>query len=186
MTAKNSEKNEQLRQRNKDAFQKSALHWNNLANERLFEISKQLLGITLIILPLTGSIILANRIITPNEIELFVFGWITLFISIISGFINLWTEAKYFQYLSNDSSLREVIWSDSNRSVKEMDKKTTKLGSTKSISSPVPLIIQIATLFLGVILIMFVIYSLMKTQKIESKQYHLKWNRQQCCFNYRK
>lgn len=161
MMRKNNPEDEKLRQRNKDSFQHAALYWNKLANDRVFEISKQLLGIALIILPLSGSIVLANKRIDCDEKNLLFFGWILLFTSIVSGFINLWKEATYFQYLSIDSSAREEIWSDTNRSVQDLDKDTDKLGKTRSQSSTIPLIIQITALFFGVFLIMIVIYSLL-------------------------
>lgn len=161
MAIKNSEKDEHLRQRNKDTFHNAALYWNKLANERLFEITKQLLGITLIILPLTGSIVLTDKILCKSEINLLVYGWLFLFASIISGFINLWIEAKYFNYLSNSNSSREEIWSDSNKLVERMTEETNKLDKTKPSSSFIPLIIQSITLLLGVFFIILVIYSLL-------------------------
>jgi hypothetical protein len=165
MAIKNSKENEQLRQRNKDLFHGAALYWNKLANERLFEISKQLLGISFIILPLTGSVVLSDKIISTANFHLLLLGWITLFASIISGFFNLWIEAKYFNYLSNDSSAREEIWSDSSRPVEQMNKETNKLGPTKQASSFYPLIIQGAALFLGISLIMIVMVSMLSQNK---------------------
>lgn len=160
-TIKNSKEGEQLRQRNKDSFQNAALYWNKLANERVFEIGKQLLAIAFIILPLTGSIVFSNKVISPFNFYLLVLGWILLFSSIISGFVNFWTEAKYFNYLSNDSSTREQIWSNSNKLVSKMDEETNRLGATKPASSLCPLIIQGGALLLGVLLIMIVVCSLL-------------------------
>jgi hypothetical protein len=160
MTTKNTQANEELRQRNKDSFQNAALYWNQLSNERLFEISKQLLGIAFIILPLTGSIVLSDKTISTLDSKLLILGWISLFTSIISGFYNFWEEAKYFNYLSNDSSTREAIWSDTNVNTEEMNRKTEKLGKTRPNSSFMPLLVQGAALFLGVFLIMIVVYNL--------------------------
>jgi hypothetical protein len=161
MTQKNSPEDEKLRQRNKDSFQNTALYWNKLANDRIFEISKQLLAVALIILPLSGSIILTYKRIDSNEKSLLFYTWILLLASIVSGFYHLWTEAKYFHYLSNDSSTREEIWSDTNRSIQDLNKDTIKLGKTRPGSSNIPLIIQVATLFLGVILILFIVNSML-------------------------
>ena len=161
MMTKNNKANEELRQRNKDSFQNAALYWNGLANERVFEITKQLLGIALIILPLTGTFLSVTKTISSFSLNLLVLSWIALFTSIISGFINLWKEASYFNYLSNDSSTREKIWSDPNRSVEEMDAETNKIGSTNSSSSFTPLIIQSISLLVGIFLIMIVVYGLL-------------------------
>lgn len=160
METENNNNDEKLRRRNnKNNYQKAALYWNQLANERLFEISKQLLAVGFIILPLTGSIILSNKTITSTSMTLLVIGWVFLFISIISGLFNLWDEAKYFNYLSSDSSRRELISSDPNRSEAEIDEEIKNLGTTKSASSFYPLIIQALTLFLGAMLIMIVFYT---------------------------
>lgn len=158
---KNSELNETLRQRNTDRYHNAALYWNKLANERLFEVSKQLLAISLVILPLTGAIVLADKTINAKEGSLLLYGWGLLFISVGSGFYNFWTEAQYFNYLSKDSSTRESISSDPNLSGEEIDKRITKLDKTKPNSSFVPLIIQAGTLLVGVFLIMLVIYHLL-------------------------
>lgn len=168
----NSKENEQIRQKNKDSNQKIALHWNQFANERLFEISKQLLAIAFIILPLTGSIVLSDKMISPENIRLLVLGWISLFVSIISGFINFWIEANYFHDLSNDSSKRELLWSDSNRKVSEIEKDIKKLGTTEPNSSFLPLIMQGSFLCLGVFLIMLVVYGLLLQNSTKSTSIH--------------
>lgn len=95
-----------------DRFQKAALYWNNLANQQIFELNKQLLSLAFIILPLTASII-AVEFIKPREFEktLLILGWIFLFLSIILGFVQILLDAIYFNYLSNDSSTREYLWS---------------------------------------------------------------------------
>src|SRR5690242_9024545 len=84
MATHNNDANEIIRQRNKDSFHDSALYWNKLANERLFEISKQLLGIAFIILPLTGTIVLSDKTISSSNFHLLIWGWISLFTSVIS------------------------------------------------------------------------------------------------------
>ena len=171
MAIKNNQGDEQIRQRNKDSFHNAALYWNNLANERVFEISKQLLGIALIVLPLTGSIVLADKKISQCNTTLLVVGWFMLFISVISGFINLWIEAKYFVYLSNDSSTREEIWSDTSTLLSKLDEKTVSLGKTKAESSPVPLIVQGVALFIGVFFIMITAYSLLGQDSTNNSVY---------------
>ena len=173
MTIKNSKENEELRRRNKDSFKSDALYWNKLSNERIFEITKQLLGIALIVLPLTGTFLLVTKPIPPFSLHLLVLSWIVLTISIISGFVNLWIEAKYFNYLSNDSSNREKIWSDSNRLVEEMDKETNKLGATKPSSSFKPLIIQGVALLIGVFLIMGVVFNVLSENSPPTPDHHI-------------
>jgi len=167
---------EELRRRNKDSFGKAALYWISLANERLFEISKQLLGIALILLPLTGSVILADVKLTHADLKLLVYGWIALFVSISAGFLNYWIEAKYFKYLSNDSSTREEIWSNTTESIKHMDEKTRKLGRTKANSSFIPTAIQGASLLIGLFIIISVIYNILsvKTNARYNRQYNEK------------
>lgn len=160
MAIKRNSLDEEIRRRNKDSFQTAALYWNRFANERAIEISKQLLNIALVMLPLTGSIALANKAIPEVDLMLLLLGWIALFISIVSGFINFWLETKYFVYLSNDSSTREEIWSDTTTPIRELNRKTDELGRTKSESSLIPLVIQASALLIGVLFIMKLVYGL--------------------------
>lgn len=142
--------------RNKDSAQRAALHWNKLANERLFDLHKQLLGLATLLLPLTASIVIVDSVkLLEVEKTLLLLGWAFLGISIIAGLIQLIIEAKYFNYLSNDSSCREEIWS-SERSIEDMQKETKALGRTNPSSTLIPLSIQTFSIFIGLSLIMIV------------------------------
>lgn len=144
-----------------DRFQKTALYWNNLANQQIFEINKQLLAFATIILPLTASIVVIDTI-QPREYEvtMMIFGWIFLFLSIISGLIQAWMDARYFNYLSNDSSSREQLWSQ-NKDNGEIKKEVEQLGNIKPFSSSIPTLFQIFFVFSGLLIIMLVAASML-------------------------
>lgn len=144
-----------------DRFQKAALYWNNLANQQIFELNKQLLAFATIILPLTASITVIDSIkLREYQIMLLILGWISLFLSIISGFIQIWIDAKYFNYVSNDSSTREFLWSqdEDNNKIKDA---VDKLGHIKPSSSPTPTYFQIFFVLTGLLMIMTVAVSML-------------------------
>lgn len=152
---------EETIQRNKDAFQRAALYWNNLANQRLFDFHKQLLGLATLLLPLTASIVLVESIkLKEFEKTLLLLGWVFLGISIVAGYIQILMDATYFNYLSNDSSQREEIWS-SNKKIEDMEKETQVLGKTSPSSTVTPLWIQTFSIFVGLSLLMVVAGSLL-------------------------
>lgn len=169
VTVKNSKEEEQIRQRNKDAYQSAAIYWNGLANERLFEISKQLLAVAFILLPLTGTILFSDKMLSPRDSFLLVLSWVIILSSIILGFITFWLDSSFFQELSKDSSQRTVIWSDPLVSINKMYDETSKLEQTKPNSTFIPLILQGATLFIGVVFVLLVVHHLLMGNKVQRK-----------------
>ncbi len=89
----------------------SALYWNNLANERQFELAKQLITISSLLLTVSATAIVSFRGINfqsqPLQSYSLLLSWIFVLISIICGLIQLSVDASYFNYLSNDESTRE-------------------------------------------------------------------------------
>lgn len=154
-----------------DRFQRAALYWNSLANQQIFELNKQLLAFATIILPLTASIVVVDTIqLREYEITLLIFGWIFLFLSIIIGLIQTWIDARYFNYVSNDSSSREWLWSQ-DKDNNEVKKEVERLGSIKLSSSSAPTLFQVFFVFSGLLIIMFVAVSIL----INKKQSHQKY-----------
>lgn len=147
---------ENIRQRNKDSAQNAALFWIRLANDRLSEINKHLLGLATILLPLTASIVISPIKFREYEKTLMIIGWVFLFISIIAGFMQIVIDAIYFKDLSRDSSKREVLWSDTNSDIRNIDKDIKALGNTPASSTHIPLILQSLAISLGLFLIMLV------------------------------
>lgn len=150
------QQNEELRRRSKDAAHQAAFEWIRYANERLLEINRQLLGVATILLPLTGSIVLAPIKIGESEKTLLIVGWVSIFISIIVGFIQLTIETAFLKRWARYESKREEIFSDPNRSYEDMIKEAQLLQSPSEASTHIPLAIQIFTLFGGLILVMAV------------------------------
>lgn len=144
-----------------DRFQRAALYWNSLANQQIFEVNKQLLAFATVILPLTASIVVIDTIqLREYEVTMLIFGWIFLFLSIISGLIQVWIDARYFNYVSNDSSSREWLWSR-DKDNNEIKKEVEQLGSIKPSSSPTPTLFQGFFVFFGLLIIMLVAVSIL-------------------------
>lgn len=89
----------------------SALHWNNLANQRQFELAKQLLTIGALILTISATAIVSFKGISfqlqPLQSYSLLLSWVFVLVSIICGLKQLEADASYFNYLSNDESARE-------------------------------------------------------------------------------
>lgn len=144
-----------------DRFQRAALYWNNLANQQIFELNKQLLGLATIILPLTASVVVIEIIkLREYEKTLIIMGWICLFLSIVLGLVQICIDSVYFNYVSNDSSSREKLWAQDkdNNQIKE---EVERLGSIKPSSSPTPTLFQVFFVFSGLLIIMLVAVSLL-------------------------
>lgn len=143
-----------LIQRNKDAYQRGAFFWINLANQRLGDFNKQLLAFAVVLLPLTASIILSRIDLNTFEKTLLVISWVFLGISILAGLIQILIDQDYFKKLSRDSSKREEIWSDLFRPIADLEKDTRALAKVNESSTHDPIKIQAIFLFIGLLLIM--------------------------------
>lgn len=144
-----------------DRFQKAALYWNNLANQQIFELNRQLLGLATVILPLTASIVVIDTIqLREYEKTMLVFGWVFLFLSIISGLVQVWINAKYLNCVSNDSSNREFLWSQ-DKDNEEIKKEVNRLGGIKPSSSHIPIAFQAFFASFGLLVIMLVAMSIL-------------------------
>ncbi|MCL5431907.1 MAG: hypothetical protein M1484_02270 [Patescibacteria group bacterium] len=161
-----TEKDEITRQRNKDSAQRAALFWIKLTNERESEIVRQLLALAAIILPLSASILLANITLLQIEKVLLMACWILLFVSIIAGFIQIIIDTRYFLKVSRDSSIRERLWSSTNRSIKDIDNDIVKLGEIPGSSGDWSLIIQGVAFFLAILLLLAVGFSIITQQHL--------------------
>lgn len=89
----------------------NALYWNNLANQRQFELAKQLLTIGALILTVSATAIVSFRGINfqsqPLQSYSLLLSWVFVLVSIICGLKQLEVDASYFNDLSNDESTRE-------------------------------------------------------------------------------
>lgn len=140
---------------NIERFTTAALYWNSLANQRYFELNKQLLSLASILLPLTASIALVKPSPLNNVLRsLLVVGWGSLFTSILFGLFQIWKDTNYFAYLMADSSLREKFWCNPQMSNAEKEKAVDVLGETKSRGNIYPLFLQILFLLIGLLFIM--------------------------------
>ncbi|HLC94103.1 MAG TPA: hypothetical protein VJH96_00870 [Patescibacteria group bacterium] len=133
----------------------SALYWNNLANQRQFELAKQLLTIGAVLLTISATAIVTIRGINfqsqPLQSYSLLLSWIFFLFSIICGFKQLINDASYFNYLSNDESTREnkfaVLPFDRAKQEIESMKPTNSRGDEKW------LLLQHVFFYLGLIFI---------------------------------
>lgn len=90
---------------------KNALYWNNLANQRQFELAKQLLILSSLILTVSATAIVSFRGINfqsqPLQSYSILLSWLFGLISIICGLKQLCVDASYFDYLARDENIRE-------------------------------------------------------------------------------
>ena len=148
--------NEEIRHRNKDAAERAALFWIQLANERQSEIVRQLLGLSSVLLPLSASIVISKVILNQIEIHLLVLSWILFLSSIAAGFIQIYLDSKFFVMISRDSSKRQELWSEGRRSVLSIERDVEALGKVSGESTSLPQKVQAVTFFLGLIFLMIV------------------------------
>lgn len=89
---------EELRQKNKARFEQAAIHWNTLANERQSELSKSILTVSTVILPLTFFIFNSSEIGVLSVLEkiLILAMWLCLIVSIYFGIEYTEVETKHF------------------------------------------------------------------------------------------
>ncbi len=155
---------EERSSRNKDNAHQSALFWIELANNRLTNICNHFISLAAILIPLSASLVISNNILNFNEKIMLVSTWITLFFSIVFGFLHQLLDVQFFVYLSRDSSKREELWSNTNRGYAQVLKDVLALGTTKNASSHLPLVLQGITFMIGIILISFIGISLLFKQ----------------------
>ena len=150
--------------KNKESYSKRALFWIRLANEKIDELNRQLLGLSFLLLPLTASIAITNIPTKEFQKTLIIVSWFFLFFSIIFGLIQIAIDANYFKLLSRDSSRRESIWADFTQSISNLERKTKSLGYMQGSSTFVALCFQIFTIFIGILLIMIVAGTILITK----------------------
>ncbi len=150
-----------LKQRNKDAYQRGAFFWIDLANQRLGDFNRQLLSLAVILLPLTASVILSDLKLREFEKTLLILSWVSLGISVVAGLIQILIDTNYFKDLSRDSSKREKIWSDLFRPIADLEKDTKALGEVKGSSTHDPLKLQALFLLIGLVFIMIIAGSIL-------------------------
>lgn len=147
---------------NQERFSSSAKFWISLANQQLFELNKQLLSISFLLLPLTASILLVETLILREyQKTLLGLSWIFLFISIVFGLLQIVIDAFYFKSLSRNNSQKEVVWHQRNKTSEQKEKETEALGGVKETSTFIPLIGQTFTIIVAILLVMSVATSLL-------------------------
>ncbi len=103
--------NDDLSFKHRAFHREAALYWNNHANQRQFELAKQLITIGSLILTVSATAIVSFRGINfqtqPLQSYSLILSWVFVLISIFCGFKQLVVDTSYFNSLSNDESTRE-------------------------------------------------------------------------------
>jgi len=133
----------------------NALYWNNLANQRQFELAKQLLTFSALILTVSATAIITFKGISfqsqPLQSYSLLLSWIFGLMSILCGLKQLGVDASYFNYLSNDESKREGKFAS--LSFEEARSKVGSMGSTNPRGDEKWLCLQQVFFALGIIFI---------------------------------
>lgn len=139
-----------------------ALYWNKMANDRLAEINKQLLGLATLLLPLTGSVVVLQVEINDVLKTLLIGGWIFLFLSILTGFIQIFIDAKFFKgYCDYNTERSETYHMNLGSTVAVAEAAVDRIEKPEISSGHLFLILQGIAISLGLLLITVVATSLL-------------------------
>jgi hypothetical protein len=164
---------ESLRRDNESRFHSSAMRWNELANNRSSQLSAQLFTCASLVIPLSFLPLGNNNLtgyMTWFDKKLLILAWSILVASLIIGLFHLRKEVRFFNDWSEQESKRSLEYSVgifSSRAkqaferLEEMNKKSTKLAKMSTKPSLLFLYLQLSSLLIGVMLVMFVLGSLM-------------------------
>lgn len=153
---------ESTRKENKDLLHDAAVRWNELANNRTDQLSKQLFTIASFVLPLSFFPLSNTNILSSinnyGKIAL-VLAWITFIFSLILGLLHIAKEANFFNDWAEQENKRGKVYSEgiftlnpenAYLRLQEMNKKANKLTKMSSRQSLWRLYLQEIFLILGV------------------------------------
>lgn len=133
---------------------KETMYWNDKANEKNSEITKQLLGVTALLIPLTSSIVLTQIHINDALKVLLGGSLIFFFISMVFGVIDIYTGHDFFMLYQNFNAARATIYHvKRNKTLDEAETEINKLPLPPMTSNGLPQAFQIASLGVGILLI---------------------------------
>lgn len=73
------------------------MYWNQMANDKNTDITKQLLSVAALLIPLTGSIVLAGIHLNDAVKTVLIGSLFFFFTSIVFGFIDIFMAARFFR-----------------------------------------------------------------------------------------
>lgn len=134
------------------------IYWNKMTNDRLSEINKNLISITSLLIPITGSLIFTQRHFNNLLTTLLCFALFFLFASIIFGFIQIFFDAKFFKAYNDLNAKRSKLYATNlNKSLDELRKIDENLPKPNASSGHIGLVLQSVTLALGLLSIIGIV-----------------------------
>ncbi|HWY78924.1 MAG TPA: hypothetical protein VNW29_01060 [Candidatus Sulfotelmatobacter sp.] len=142
------------------------MYWNKMANDKNSDITKQLLGVTALLIPLTSSIVLTLGSLN-DALKVLVGGsLIFFFISMIFGVIDIFLAARFFREYTNFNASRSSNYHQKrNETLQSAEKENEKLKPPPMYSSTLPQVFQIASLGVGILLIIGIAITLLILHK---------------------
>lgn len=161
---------EQIRRQNQERLVQAKFYWNSLANQRLFETSKNLITVATVIIPLILVILGLAGLdeLTRLDRTLLSIVLILLFSSLAFGVKHIRREAEFFHRWAETESKRSAVFAEAfltddvakaYRRYNEMTEKSEKLRKKLKLDSGnTDLYIQMSLVAGAVVLIALVIF----------------------------
>ena len=88
-----------------------AIYWNQMANDRSSEMSKQLMAVGSVTIPLVGTFVAINNHLFSGSGYLIAFALLSIIASVLFGLIHLQTEAEFFnKYALNNANRSKSLY----------------------------------------------------------------------------
>jgi len=160
---------ELIRQKNKEGLDLAKFHWNSLANQRLFEVSKNLIAIASISIPIVLIPVATKEIgnlLSNFDKTMLAIALVLLLSSLAFAILHIRGESEFFHEWAETESKRSGIFSSSIiskditktfRRLIEMQNESDKLRKNLKLQSSLfNLYAQAACIGVGILLIIFV------------------------------
>lgn len=131
------------------------IYWNQMANDKSFEMAKQLIGAGVITIPLIGTFVVTDRPLFNGAGYLIAFSLFNIFASVFFGLKHLDTAAEFFNgYALFNSKRAESLYrsllENNGLSFSEALKRAAETNSGKTSQNGNNAYIIIQSIFLGI------------------------------------
>jgi hypothetical protein len=139
-----------------------AMYWNKMVNDKNSDITKQLLSIAALLIPITGSIVL-TPVYLNDALKILLGGSLFFFlISMCFGILYIYTGVHFFRKYQNLNLSRAIIYRNNReKTLREADDEASQLSIPPSQSSDLPQAFQIAFLGIGILLLVVITITLL-------------------------
>ncbi|MEK7572090.1 MAG: hypothetical protein AAB553_07505 [Patescibacteria group bacterium] len=154
----------ELLQQNWHQASNEAIYWNKMTNDKNTEITKQLLGVAALLIPLSGSVVITSVPLTDFVKTVLGGSLFFLFGSIIFGFIDISKAAGFFREYIIYNSKRATIYHNHlslDSTLDKAEEEIRKLSQPRSRSEGIASEFQIGTISVGIVLLIIAITTLL-------------------------